>query len=338
MSQAFRNIFRRAATCASNPVLYIAVVVILLTVVFGQLPRAGRYSEVLQKSSHAPAFGALCLVVLALLARNVRARSGSPGSCLSVRMASVLGGATVVALVVMGAATEGIQALLGRDADLNDVVSDLTGAAGAASGWICAQIHPRYRDHRIAVVLLLVLSAAALGYWLRPLVECASAYWHRAAELPVIAQFESQRDLYFIETNGAIKILRIPPIKRGNGPSTALQVVLGSGSSGITFNEPYPNWRGYRTLALDLTNPSSLPFPLTFRINDRHHNNTYNDRFNMDLLLPSMTRKTFYISLGEVEYAPRSRRMDMRQISTLILFHYGDARGRMVLVNRIWLE
>ena len=49
---------------------------------------------------------------------------------------------------------------------------------------------------------------------------------------------------------------------------------------GVSFHEPVPDWRGFKTLVIDVENPEPMPLYLGVRVHDRRHGNTYNDRFN----------------------------------------------------------
>jgi hypothetical protein len=321
--------------------LWVAAGTIVFTVVFGDLPGEGLYVAVLQNSCHAPAFATLSLITLILLARRGYGADGAPGPGVhsTVRVALVRAVTTVVAMGCLGVATEGIQSLFGRDAELDDVVSDVVGSLGAAGLWTYAHLWKRTeRGARITRIMALLACAGALAYWLEPLVECADAYWHRHSQFPVLAQFHSQRDLYFIE--GDLANLRIAPTAAGQGNiGTALEVSLGSGRwPGVTFSEPMPDWRGHATLALDLSNPGETAVSLHLRVNDHGHTGDFDDRFNTSLLLPPRKRTTIAIPLERIALAPAARRMNLKRIATVILFHDGAAPGQVFLVHRIWLE
>jgi hypothetical protein len=297
--------------------LWIAAAVIILTVIFGDLPGESLYAAVLQNACHAPAFAVLALITLALL---------TPG----IRNAAVRAPVTVGAMLLVGAATEGVQSLFGRDAELEDVVNDVAGALGAVGLWL--YLHWRGRTDaraRVARIAALVLCLAAAVYWLAPLAQCARAYWDRHAEFPVLAQFKSGRDLSFISSSGGDAHI----------VDSALQVDLDSGRwPGVTLSEPAPDWTGYRTLAVELGNPGSVALPLRFRVNDRAHRGVTDDRFNMDVLLPPGVRTTLHIPLEDIARSPRTRRMDMSTISQLTLFRDGGAPGQVLRLYRIWLE
>jgi hypothetical protein len=294
-----------------------AAVGIVLTVVFGDLPGTGHYIAVLQDACHAPAFFTLALILLVLLGRSAATRGRS-----------LLWRATLVlpTLLLIGIGTELWQSQIGRDAEVTDVISDLIGAGAGTSFWWYGHLRDRSdgpaRLHR-AAALLICLALGAL--WLTPVVRCGLAYWRRDAQFPVLAQFHSPLDQYFI--TGGIQqqaALRVP-LERGEWP-------------GMTLEEPVADWRGLHELLLDLGNPSQAALPLGLRINDRSHTGAYEDRFNTHFQLPPLVRTTLHIPLDQVARAPRGRPMDMSHIKQLILFGSGGTTGRAVLVYRIWLQ
>jgi hypothetical protein len=294
--------------------LWLAAAAIVLTVIFGDLPGEGLYVAVLQNGCHAPAFAALSLLALSLLPRSIR----SP----LVRAVLIVG-----IMLLVGAATEGIQSLFGRDAELEDVINDVAGALATVSVWL----YLRGAGARLGRMIAVVIFAGAAGYWLNPFVQCARAYWERNTEFPILAQFHSSVDLAFITSSGSDTQIV--------AHAHALQASLDSGPwPGITLAEPVADWRGYRALAIDVGNPGATALPLVLRVNDRAHRGIADDRFNTELTLPPRSRRTIRIALEEIEHSPRNRLMDMSQITQLILFRSGGAPDQVVQLYRIWLE
>ena len=319
--------------------LWVAAVVIVITVVFGNLPGSGRYSGVLQDSCHAPAFGALAFIMLTLVARrDQHSRTAAlPEPNIGALLLRCL--MTVVAMGLLGGATELLQALLGRDAQLDDAISDVIGAATASGLWFYLQLQGAGTGiaARLGRTGAVLVCAGAFAYWATPLVKCASAYWHRNAQFPVLARFHDSRDLYFVDSAG---LGDNPIVSRAAGAApTALRVGLDNGRwPGVTFFELVPDWRGYHSLTLELSNSSGAPLTLHLRVNDRAHDDTLEDRFNTLLQLPPHAHQTFTIPLERIAAAPRARRMDMSRIATLIVFHDGTAPGAAFMVQRIALE
>ena len=307
--------------------LWILAGAIILTVIFGDLPGTALYVAVLQNGCHAPAFAVLSWIALTLPARHIR----TPPARAAL---------TIGAMLLIGVATEGIQSLIGRDAELEDIINDVIGSLGAVSIWLYLQYRARTESHaRIWRVGTLLIALGTAAFWLTPLAQCAHAYWMRQTQFPVLAQFRSSADMAFITSSGTDTRIVAAPRDETRGSELALQTTLEPGPwPGITLAEPVGDWRGYHTLALDIGNPGSQALPLTFRVNDRAHRGVTDDRFNLDLVLPPGTRRTIRIALADIGRSPRTRRMDMSHIAQLILFHGGAAPGQVVRLYRIWLE
>lgn len=301
---------------------------IVLTVIFGDLPGVGLYIAVLQNGCHAPAFAVLSLIALSLL----------PGSIGPPLARAAL---TVGVMLLVGAATEGIQSLFGRDAELEDVLNDVAGSLATVSVWLywCAR-GDKGAGARLGRITLALVLTGTVGYWLNPFVQCARAYWQRNTEFPVLAQFRSPVDLAFVTSSGSdTRIVVIASAMAPEQPAHALQASLDSGPwPGVTLAEPVADWRGYRALAIEIGNPGSTPLPLVLRVNDRAHHGVTDDRFNTDLTLPPRTHRTIRIALEEIEHSPRNRLMDMSHIAQLTLFRDGGAPAQVVQLYRIWLE
>jgi len=307
-----------------TPLLWVAGIVIIFTVVFGDLPGEGKYAGVLQDSCHAPAFAVLSLITLTLLAR------------LRPRALLVQCALTVGTMCLLACGTELLQGLIGRDAELEDAMSDVAGSLGAAGVWSYLQLRGAGRAGRNGRILAVLLCVGVFAWWVAPLLKCGSAYWRRDAQFPVLAQFHSARDLYFLDRGGLdTRIVAAA----ADDPNTALQVTLNASRwPGIAILEPVPDWHNYHALALDLGNPGTTALTLHLRVNDHQHDGTFDDRFNTNLVLPPHARTVVTFPLEQIASAPRTRRMDLRRISTLILFHDGAAPDQVFLVQRIWLE
>lgn len=323
--------------------LVLVAIAIVLTVVFGDLPGAGRSAAVLQDSCHTPAFAALSLIVFTLLARRAQrhAAGGAPRTRGSARVAVTQSLAVVAVMLFVGIATELWQGLVGRDAEIDDVVSDVVGAGVVASIWVYATLRgPSSPGARLGRLAALLLGAALVTCWLTPLAHCGLAYWTRDARFPVLAQFQSPRDLYFVSGGPPpLGIVRIQQAATADGPPSALRVAFDRGTwPGMTLSEPVPDWRGFQELLLDLSNPGTAELALRLRISDRAHNGAFDDRFNTGIALAPLSRTTLHIPLDSIAHSPRTRSMDMSRIAELILFRDGAAPGQAVLVHRIWLR
>ena len=110
--------------------------------------------------------------------------------------------------------------------------------------------------------------------------------------------------------------------------------------STVTLEYFYPDWRGYKQLVLEMTNPESTDIRVVLRIHDRLHKLHHfdlNDRFNRSLLLKPGCQR-IDIAIADVEKAPVSRKMDLQHMEELSLFTIGLTSIRHVDIHTVYLE
>jgi hypothetical protein len=108
--------------------------------------------------------------------------------------------------------------------------------------------------------------------------------------------------------------------------------------AGVTLDEPSPDWRGYRTLAVEVGNNGRSELTLHLRIHDRQHDWTATDRYNGELHLAAGERRTFEIPLAEIADAPRGRRLDLAHVAGVALYRAGPDGPGSFWLHRIELR
>lgn len=304
----------------------IGLIALVLT---ARLPGTPKILAVLNDAAHAPVFGALALIVLGLIPDSVRGASRTT--------------IAFVVTVLAGIGVEWFQGVIGRDASWSDVWTDTLGAAcalSAAAWWQARNTgnRPPLASRRSGLAVAIV----AGGLIMLPIGEAALAYARRAALFPVVAEYSSPLDRYFMEAQGVrVETRPLPaPWGRSGDPLSLLLHVTGGEFPGITHMEPQPDWSGYRLLQIDVTNPADEPLLLTLRVHDAAHDQQYADRFNRTFEIPARSRELQSIALEEIEQGPEARTLDLGKVAGLIVFTSGTSarHGREFYVTRIWLE
>lgn len=304
------------------------VCILLLMVVFAPLPSGSIGIRTLHDFAHAPVFGCVALLLLYAMASFPRL-SGLPWWW---QYSIAFSGA-----VALGLLTEVAQIPVGRDSSWQDLRSDVLGAAAFLALFAVVDARVRSRSVRILVaffgIALLVLQSLPVAYGFL-------AYERRAAAFPVLADYTQRMDLYFvIPRQATIRHSLMPAPWAAETGEETLQVAFGQGEwQGLSYREPAPDWRGYATLALDLTNPTDMPLELGLRIHDVHHNNEFTDRFNRRFSVPPRTRTVLRLPIAEIESAPRTRLLDLEHIARLILFRSDTSTAGEMYVSKLWLE
>lgn len=297
--------------------LYILILFVVASLLlFVPLPIPPTYAgRTIENAGHTPLFFLVTLGVFFVMRDNPR----FPGVRLYA-LAGLIGVGT-------GFLSEVIQRPLARDASWEDVAADAVGAILALAVYALVDRRLKLRTWQRLGALAIALSCVAIFF--TPIVRMARAYVHRNGQFPVIADFHSP-----IEKNWTLSFGVNREIV-GN----ALEVDLFADEfPGVSFHEPVPDWRRFRTLIIDVENPAAEPLYLGVRVHDRRHNFNFKDRFNRRYDLAAGERRTLRIALDDIRHGPRLRLMDMAHISDITLFRGEKSGSRRLRVYSIRLE
>lgn len=301
--------------------LALAVALPALTLAFG-LPSRPVILGVLNDFAHAPVFGLFAILV----ALALRERVDLPGR---LRIA----GAFAVAALVSGL-IEAIQPALGRDGSLQDWLISCLGAAGGLAALELA------RATRRGLPGLVLAISVALTCW--PVLQAALGYLERYRQAPALLELTGRPDMYFLSSEGIrLSTSRLPTSWDRPGDPASLRLQFEAAPRRyVSHIEPMADWRAYRRLVVDATNPGSVPVDLTIRVHDSRHNNQASDRFNRRFRLSSASRSVLVIPLTDVIRAPQGRNLDIGEIAGWMIFADGDAglAGQEFYLTRVWLE
>jgi VanZ family protein len=283
---------------------------------FLPLPIASNYAgRTLENAGHTPLF---FLVTIGLMLA-VRDHPRFHGVRLYALGALVGAGA--------GFLSEVIQRPLARDASWEDVLADIVGVILALAMY--AMFDRRTKTPAWLRLGALAVALSCVAIFLTPIVRMARAYVHRNGQFPVIADFHSRIELYWTLSLGVNREI----------VDDALEVDLFADEfPGVSFHEPVPDWRKYRTLIIDVQNPAPDKLHLGVRVHDRRHKHTFSDRFNRHYDLASGERRTLRIALEDIRHGPRQRLMDMAHISDITLFRSENSGSRHLRVYSLRLE
>jgi VanZ family protein len=307
--------------------------ILLAAVVFAPVPGDTRWIRTLHNSAHAPIFG--CVAVLSLFIIRAESRFAALG--LKAQYALAL-----VVAFGLGILTELLQIPAGRDASFEDALHDTIGALAVLG--IFAVFDSRVRALSRGVVVRFaaaIVGVVSLAIAAAPVTRAAMKYQQRDERFPVLADFTERYDRYFIfQKSAEFSSAQMPAPWAERTDERAMRVRLLDGPyPGLDFIEVPPDWRGYSTLAVDLTNPTPLSLQLVLRVHDSQHNNQPNDRFSRRFELPPGTRQVIRIPLRDIAAGPRERTLDLRQVAGVIIFRTEDSpRAEELLLSRAWLE
>lgn len=307
--------------------------ILLAAVVFAPVPGDTRWIRTLHNSAHAPIFGCVSLLTLFVVRRQPRLASvGVTG-----QYALALGAA-----LLLGILTELLQIPTGRDATVEDALHDVIGAVALLGIFAAFDSQVRASAHSGAVRLAAaMIGIVALSVAVAPVTRAAIKYQQRDERFPVLADFTERYDRYFILQQWAeFSPAKLPAPWASQAGEGAMHVDLLDGPyPGLEFIEPRPDWSGYSTLAVDLTNPTPLALQLELRVHDAAHNYQPADRFSRRFDLAPRTRQVIRIPLQDVAAGPRTRKLDLRNVAGMIIYRTDKSpRASEVYLSRAWLE
>lgn len=318
------------------------VLAVVAIVSFAPPPQATRLSGDGHDFGHVLVFGVLGLFVV----RALRRFRDAP----SHRMRVVV--FTLALGLVLGIVTELVQRYTGGTSSRGDIARDVLGTAlGVCVAFALERATPLRLRRLLWSITALGLMASAV-----PLAGTLRDYRARAAMFPVLLDPAVPGGLAFVTANdgrpevallpaGIVKIGDVPgttvhePAAASDARPPALRLKLDRGNwPGATLIEPAPDWRGYRRLVVELANPGPEPLELGIRVNDRVHDNRYEDRFNAAIELAPQARRRIEYALEAIEVAPSGRHMNLAEIDKLVVFHVGPLPGREFHLLRVALE
>ena len=204
----------------------------------------------------------------------------------------------------LGGATEVVQSFIGRDASWVDFGNDLLGA-GFALSWSAWRARPQRR-------VWLGVAGLYAGLAVAPMVLTGAAYAHRAAAFPVLWTEGAWLDRPFASLQG----LPYP---------------------GFSLDEPVADWRGFRSLQVEVVSESDEAITVTLRVHDGAHRFEYTDRYNESFRLAPRSRQVIEVPLSRIAQAPQGRTMDLSDVRGVMLFRQADDAAHTVTVRTIRL-
>ncbi|MBK7141434.1 MAG: VanZ family protein [bacterium] len=314
--------------------LLLATLTILLLaalVIFLEIPERTRFWFELFTAGHTLVFGLCALACLWLSQLVARGR-------IHFRLSHYI--IAFFLAVLVGGATEIIQPFVGRDGELSDLYRDMLGAVAflflamtfdrqitwdfRSGKWL------RYTVRILAPVLIVLI------FW--PAIKWGGAYIYRDRQMPVLLDFNSSvMRLFTRVANGRLDIVPAPVDWPAAPPKVAMLTLYAGVYPGLTLKELSPDWSRYRELTFALFSARTDTLVMEFRVNDRHHNEKYNDRFNTILkVTPGLNQLVF--PLDRISKTASGRFMDLTDMGTIVLFAHRPTDSLSLYLSSIRLQ
>jgi hypothetical protein len=174
-----------------------------------------------------------------------------------------------------------------------------------------------------------------------PILWALAAYAHREQQFPVVWQYHTALDQYFVASLVSNKSLKRVPVKECGVPSNAdaqaLWVDTRQGEySGISIGEPHADWRGFSKLEVDLVNPGRAPITLTLHVHDRWHKEEYSEGLGRQLSL-SPGPLHWVVPVADIKRGPTDHGLDIANIAGISIFSGTTVDGASFCLSGIRL-
>jgi hypothetical protein len=215
-----------------------------------------------------------------------------------------------------------------REVSLADVARDLAGAAAfllARTALVGVWVAHERGLTAFGRAMVLVMAAVVFGAALSELAVTSAVYLARRQAFPTLFALDGSWWEHHLIVTGRTRVTpRQPPPPGIDGlpGDTLARVDLQPGLyPGLTFDEPYPDWRGYQRLTFAVVSDLDGPLGLALRVHDARHDQRFADRFNRRLTInPGVNR--IEIPLDEIRLAPDARELDLGRVRGIVLFAY----------------
>lgn len=233
-----------------------------------------------------------------------------------------------LAAVFLGFVVEVFQlGMKDRFFELGDLLNDAIGAFAFLA--IAAVYKTRSKALFMRTLSVILIILAGLPFYL----SCID-YRLNLNRFPVINSFETR-----LETSSWIKNkAEITRTMLSGKKDYSAELKLHPGEfSGVCREGFVHDWRGYKTFSADVYLPIDNGLSITLRINDKLHDNEFNDRFNTRIMLkPGLNH--IRINLEDVRKSPATRPMDMSNVTRICFFASGLSKPETVYLDNIRLE
>jgi VanZ family protein len=207
--------------------------VLLAFVLLGRIPSEAQWAADLANFAHGPVFATLTLIVVAMLRRH-STRGVSAGLEYALALALVL---------LLGLSIEAVQSMIGRDAEVSDLLRDALGAL-VALGFL-ATTDPKMRaalPRRRWRIFAMLIGITGTTLLLAPLVIAMMAYLERQRIFPVLADFDRPFSTYFVSDLAGVTSQRelLPHMSAGQAGTPHALLVMSQTPTwwGIALREP----------------------------------------------------------------------------------------------------
>ncbi len=302
---------------------FLGLIALMLFLFFGKVsPEGHRYIEEVFDFGHVLLFGVVSLAILSIISKSTNKRP-TLFACFFAGFFTL----------ILGFATECVQSLLpGRELSSRDLLFDLIGASVFLGNRF---VYSREKVSRIFSTAILLISILLLGFCFKPTVTAYLDEQEMKKNFPMIGSFEGNYELdRWKEVDSRISV---SGKFKTHGNRSMLVKLKPAKYPGVSTLYCIRNWTGYDMLTFDISLEGDEPLKILVRINDGEHRSVYEDRYNKSFDINPKLNK-ISIPLKDVMNAPKGRKMNMSNISHIVIFTSKLKKKRTFFIDNIQLS
>jgi hypothetical protein len=289
-------------------------IALILLVLFGELPWSANWAVVLSDAAHGPVSAIMAIILLLLMRQR-----GWPATVASRWILSI------VVTTLLGIAIELVQSVIGRDAELSDVVTDFLGASAGTGWYVLAIRRSHLREHPLLLATGIVTAVMATVMLSIPVLTMAGAYAAKQTRWPVIIDANASFGVYFLTTYWLVADESVLPRRwQTTDEQAGFLVPLNTLTDphqrwGLSVEEFDPHWQGKQALALDIANPTSKPLRLRLRVFDRDDGLENRSGFITTLTIPANTRMTHRVTTRDMSAGSGTQAINLGHVRGFVI-------------------
>ncbi|MFT5249691.1 MAG: VanZ family protein [bacterium] len=240
---------------------------------------------------------------------------------------------TFIISLILGFTIEVIQFYIGRNANWQDVYRGVLG--GLFSN---LALNYRYSSiNKTKIVAALIATVLLIALEQKQLVIAIKLELDMKSNFPILSDFSTKKNL-MNWTGNSLSIEKNNDIWEVD--TLKAKLIANQKYSSLTLEHFSSNWRGYKTLNIDINLSDITPLEICIRITDITHdssNQLYTNRYNACTNI-NQTLNTISIPLVKVEQAPLNRLLDLSNVSKITIFSRKLPYDRYIFISSIYLS
>ncbi len=236
--------------------------------------------------------------------------------------------------LVLGAITEGLQILVGRNFEINDIINDVV---GGYAGLLASRFQIKNALLKQTALCLGIFALTVMGAW--SLFHAMVDEYDMKRDFPIMSDFETPLEFSRWHARRAKLSLSTEQTRHGKH-AMKIKLLPRKKYSEFLLVHFISDWSHHTTLHFSLFNAEQNILNLTLKIYDLEHhysNHEFSDRFNRKISVKPGWND-FHLPLEEIKFSPKERAMDMQNIRFLSFFSSNFKESKVIYLDHLHLD